>query len=178
MTDLRPVITRFLQSQLGLLLITSVMVPLVTFSYRGWRDHVAAETTAVIETRIIIYRMDIVAHSLGQTTYPHVCRAYAALQGVTGCYQPLYPELEANIPLSGLIYRVLPGDSLLGDGLPEPVATLALIAGALLPVVGPGTAETGFANAYREQADNIKALRGRLLSQYPQLKSDLKLSWR
>ena len=178
MTEPRTAISRFLQSQLGLLLITSVMVPLVTFSYRGWRDHVAAETKAAIETRIIVYRMDIITYTLDQTTYPYVCRAYAALQGDTDCYKPLYPELETNIPLSGLIYRALPGGSLIGDELPEPVDTLTKIAGALLPVVGPGATEDGFTAAYREQADTIKALRTRLLGQYPQLKAELKLSRR
>ena len=47
-----------------------------------------------------------------------------------------------------------------------------------MPVVGPGATQDGFTAAYREQADTIKALRTRLLGQYPQLMAELKLSRR
>lgn len=173
MTNLRSTISQLLQSQLGLLLITSVVVPLVAFSYRAWRDHVEVEASAAIEKRIIVYRMDIIAHSLGRPNYADLCRAYAALQGKTGCYQPVFPELETNIPLTGLIYRVLPEGTLIDEGYPEPVETLELLAGALLPVVGPEASKADFTKAYAEQAHHIKTLQERLLTQYPQLKSHI-----
>jgi hypothetical protein len=175
LTEQRPAFARFLQSQLGLLIITSVLVPLITFSYHSWRDRVAAADKAATEKRIIVYRLDIIAHSLGQASRSHICRAFGALQGWDGCYQPLYPELESGIPLAGLIYRVLPEDALTEEGLPEPVEILSQIADMLLPLAGPDAEAADFAEAYPAHAQDIKILRERLLGQYPQLKTDLKL---
>lgn len=170
----RITVTSFLQSQLGLLLITSVLVPLFTFSYQTWRDHVAADSSRILEKRIILYRTDVVLHSLAQETYPGLRRAFDALQGKSDYYRPLYPDLETDIPLNGLLYRVLPLKTLRGEHLPEPVETLALLAEALLPMVGPDTSSNAFAAAYAANREAVNALRERLSTEYTGLKAKLK----
>ena len=92
------------------------------------------------------------------------------LQGNSGWYKPLYPDLESGIPLVGLVYRILPADQLAEDKLPAPIDTLSQLAEALLPLVGPDAREADFAMAYREQSDSLGALRKRLEEEYRQFK--------
>jgi hypothetical protein len=166
-------ISAFLHTQLGLLVITSVLVPLFVFAFHQAQDYRQELKTADIEQRIIIYRMHVILRSLEEADYIYLRRAYEAIQGEWMYYRPLYPELEGDLPINGLLYRMVDLDSLTLDKLPPLVVSHQRLLDLLLPLVGPRASPDRFAELYAGKAAQIKQLREQLLKEYRAFKDDI-----
>lgn len=171
--EIRSTLIQFFQTPLGIMLISSVVIPLFIFLYNVFVTHQDRVRTNEMEKQVITYRLDLILHSLEKSDYVHLHLAYDALQGEHDMYYPLFPEFEKNVPLVGLIYRITPLKDLHTRGAPPIAATLRELTSILLTIVGPTESIDDFYENYKAQSEIISILKQRLQNELSDFKKYL-----
>lgn len=148
-------ILEFLNSGFGLFILGSITIPFILYLLSKYRDNLTEKRNRDLTTRIIIYRYEIIEEACRESTTNSLDKARNALSGENISYKPVLPNIEKNIPLSGLILQAVPKEQFQGKKLPASIYNLKDLEKILLKIWGPGMSSSGFEQRYK---DNKAAL--------------------
>lgn len=141
-------------------LVVTFVLPLTVFTY-NWskeslraarEDHLRHEQTR----RVAIYRLFLIEHALRDPTYETFKLARGALEGGGNGYIPLLPEYEKDIPLAGLLLRIVPEKALHFTDLPWGAYTCQTLEDRFAEILDPLDSREHFSDYLLKYHNSLK----------------------
>ncbi len=129
----------FLSTELGLLIVGSVVIPTAFGIYAGVKSWIQEIHKKQLLTRIIIYRLELIDDACSHFRFNDAIDIINGNSEEKHCYTPMMKENEDNMNILGLIMNALNDTEIKKKAIPESISNLISLKNLLNEMITKST---------------------------------------